>query len=199
MAEVPVNNSFSKKLIDDAKTIPSPVFCITAAVALFCGFFVYGLSIPGVFASLFLLALAACASSDINAGVVPDAVLILIAVLGIVYFLAVEGWSTGGALLRAIGIVIVSVPMLLISLLLKGAFGGGDIKLMAAAGLFLGWKLNLAGAVTGMFISGFYGIYLLVVKKAGAKGKLKLAPFLAVGLGFALLFGNIILSGWYML
>ena len=180
----------SSKLITDLKSIPSPVFYIFAAVALFCAFFVCGFGAVGVFTSLFLLMLTACACADINAGIVPDLVVICIAVLGIVNFLFVEGFSTSGLIFRLIGIVCISVPMLAVSLLVKGAFGGGDIKLMAAAGLYLGWRLTVTGAFLGLFMAGFYGIYLLILKKADKKSKIKLAPFLAIGLALASLFGD---------
>ena len=83
--------------------------------------------------------------------------------------------------------------------MIKGAFGGGDIKLMAAAGLYLGWKYTVAGVAVGLFAAGLYGIYLLIRKKAGRKSKLKLAPFLAYGLAAATLFGDLIVRlifGW---
>ena len=183
----------SSKLINDLKSIPSPVFYIFAAVALFCAFFVCGFSATGVFTALFLLLLVACACADINAGIVPDLVVIAIAILGTVKYLAVEPFTVAGLISHLIGAVCISVPMLLISLIVRGAFGGGDIKLMAAAGLYLGWQLALTGAFIGMFVSGFYGIYLLILKKAGKKSKIKLAPFLSFGLSIAALFGELLL------
>ena len=152
----------SSKLIKDLKSIPSPVFYIFAAVALFSAFFVLGFNINGVFTALFLLLLTACACADINAGIVPDMIVIAIAVLGIVSFPVVEGFTMAGLISRLIGVVCIALPMLLISILVRGAFGGGDIKLMAAAGLYLGWRLTVAGAFIGMFIAGIYGIGLLI-------------------------------------
>lgn len=43
-----------------------------------------------------------------------------------------------GLIDRLIGALIISVPMLLLALAIPGAFGGGDIKLMAVSGAFLG-------------------------------------------------------------
>ena len=57
---------------------------------------------------------------------------------------------------RIIGLFCVSVPFLLAALLVPGSFGGGDIKLMAAGGLFLGWKTVLASAVMGIFLAGIW-------------------------------------------
>ncbi len=189
----------SPKLIKDLKSIPSLMFYIFAAVAVFAGLFVVGLNPYGIFATLFLLLLTGCAVADINAGIVPDFLVILIAVLAVVKFFVTEPFSINTAVPYLIGAVCVSVPMLILALIIKGAFGGGDIKLMAAAGLYLGWKYVLAGLVVGMFIAGLYGIYLLIRKKAGAKSKLHIAPFLAYGLGAAALFGDLMLRlifGW---
>lgn len=189
----------SSHLIKDLKSIPSPMFIIFAAVAVFAGLFVGRFTATGIFSTIFLLLLVACAAADINAGIVPDLIVILIAVLGIVKYFVTENISLVTALPFLIGALCISVPMLIIALLIKGSFGGGDIKMMAAAGLYLGWKHALAGVVVGLFAAGLYGIYLLIAKKAGPKSKLRIAPFLAYGLGAAALFGDLmikLLFGW---
>lgn len=189
----------SSNLIKDLKSIPSPVFYIFAAVAVFAGLFVGGFTEYGVFTTIFLLLLVACAAADIKAGIVPDLIVLAIAVLAIINYFVTEPVSVNTALPHLIGAVCVSVPMLLVALIVKGAFGGGDIKLMAAAGLYLGWKYTLAGMVVGMLVAGIYGLYLIITKKLGPKSKLKLAPFLAYGLGAASLFGDLMIRlifGW---
>ncbi len=189
----------SRNLIKDLKSIPSPMFYIFAAVAVFAGLFVCGLNITGVFTTLFLLLLVACAASDINAYIVPDLVVLSVAVLGIIRYFVMETVSISTAVPHLWGAICVSVPMLIIALLIKGAFGGGDIKLMAAAGLYLGWRHTIAGVVIASVAAGLYVIYLILFKKAGLKSKLRLAPFLAYGLGAAALFGDLfssLLFGW---
>ena len=189
----------SPKLIKDLKSIPSLMFYIFAAVAVFAGLYVREFTAAGIFSAIFLVLLVACASADINAGIVPDLLVILIAVLAVVKFFVTEPFSINTAVPYLIGAVCVSVPMLILALIIKGAFGGGDIKLMAAAGLYLGWKYTVAGVAVGLFAAGLYGIYLLIRKKAGPKSKLRLAPFLAYGLGAATLFGDLMIRlifGW---
>ncbi len=72
--------------------------------------------------------------------------------------------------------------MLITELIVKGAFGGGDIKLMAAAGLYMAWRATLGGAVLGICTAGLYGIFLIILKKANKTSKIRLAPFLVYGL-----------------
>ena len=189
----------SRSLIKDLKSIPSPMFYIFAAVAVFAGLFVGKFTAFGIFSTLFLLLLAACATADINAGIIPDIIVIAIAFLGIVKYFVTEPLALSTAVPHLIGAICISVPMLAAALLIKGAFGGGDIKLMAAAGLYLGWKSAIAGMSVGLFAAGLFSIYLLIFKKAGFKSKLRLAPFLSYGLGIAALFGDQIirlLFGW---
>ena len=183
----------SGNLIKDLKSIPSPVFYIFAAVAVFAGLFVLGINAVGILTSIFLVLLVACASADINKGIVPDLIIIWIAVLAVINYIFNVSYSLESLLSHLIGAVCISVPMLLIALFLKGAFGGGDIKLMAAAGLFLGWKLTLAGAAVGLSLAGIYGICLVIIKKAKFKSKIRVAPFLVFGLSLATLFGDLIL------
>lgn len=90
----------------------------------------------------------------------------------------------------------VSVPMFLLCLVIDGAFGGGDIKLMAAAGLFLGWQNTLLAMFFGIVFGGIYGIYLLAAKKAGKKDHFAFGPFLCAGIVIAMLFGGPVLE-WY--
>lgn len=184
------DKSFCNRLIQDIKSIPSPIFYIFAAVAVFCGIYVLGLTAKGIITTIFLILLVACASADINKGIVPDLILVMIGILGIINYIVTEIWTTRGAIEHVIGIFCVSVPMLLLSIIVKGAFGGGDIKLMAAAGLFLAWKLTVSAAVVGLFVAGVYSMFLLATRRAGRRSKIKLAPFLVYGLAIISLFGE---------
>ena len=98
---------------------------------------------------------------------------------------------------RLIGIVCVSVPMLLLTLAVPGAFGGGDIKLMGACGAFLGWKITLVSAFIAILFGGMWGIGLLLGKKKSRKDHFAFGPFLCIGMVIGLLWGGQIIS-WYM-
>ena len=175
------------------------MFYIFAAVAVFAGLFVLGFNTVGMLTSIFLVLLVACASADIKSGIVPDLIVLWIAVLAVISYIFTEPVSVSGIASHLIGAVCVSVPMLIAALILKGAFGGGDIKLMAAAGLYLGWRLTLAGAAVGLSVAGIYGIFLLISRKAKMKSKIRIAPCLVFGLGVAALFGDILIRlifGW---
>lgn len=145
-----------------------------------------------------VLALAVCgillsiALIDAETQTIPDRLNFALAVCGVAgTALSPAGWRG-----HIIGAVCVSVPMFLLCLAIDGAFGGGDIKLMAAAGLFLGWQNTLLAMFFGILGGGVYGMYLLAAKKADKKDHFAFGPFLCAGIVLAMLFGEPVL-GWY--
>ena len=98
---------------------------------------------------------------------------------------------------RLIGFFSVSLPLFAITLAVPGAFGGGDIKLMAVIGFFLGWKMSLTAFMLAVFSGGIYGIGLLLSKKKGAKEHFAFGPFLCAGTALTLFVGEGLLS-WYL-
>ena len=69
----------------------------------------------------------------------------------------------------------------------------GDIVLMAAAGIYLGWKRSLVAAGAGIIIGAVYG---LIQKKRSSESQFAFGPWLAIGIAVAIFFGNEIVD-WY--
>lgn len=125
---------------------------------------------------------------------IPNGPILILAGLGLV---SIFLFPETGLIQRGIGIVCVSVPFLLLALVIEGAFGGGDIKLMAACGLFLGWKLNLTALFFALLVGGAWGAWLLLTKRRGRKDQLAFGPFLCAGVAASALFGQQALD-WYL-
>lgn len=79
-------------------------------------------------------------------------------------------------------------------ILRQEAMGGGDIKMMAMVGAFLGWKSVLLTTFAGSLLGSLIGISLMVFKGKGGKMKIPFGPFLALGALISLFFGQEILS-----
>ena len=94
---------------------------------------------------------------------------------------------------RLIGLVCISLPLLVFSLVVPGSFGGGDMKLMAAAGFLLGWQSTLVAAVVGLSIGSIYGIFLIASGRKRAREHFALGPSLCAGIAVALLSGDAML------
>ena len=98
--------------------------------------------------------------------------------------------------LYVIGFFAVSVPLLLIYVISDGrAIGGGDIKLMAAAGLLIGWKEIILALFIGCLVGSV--IHIARMKISKAEHVLAMGPYLSVGIMFAALWGEPIIN-WYL-
>ena len=96
-----------------------------------------------------------------------------------------------------IGFCVISGFMLIclfIGRAIKGidAFGGGDIKLMAAAGMMLGWKAIIIAFVMGCILGSV--IHLLRMKLTNEDHVLAMGPYLAAGILLAALWGDSLLQ-----
>ena len=144
--------------------------------------------------------LLACAFADLEGYIIPDRFIAVGVVLFIVtlFFVPDPGKRALDGLIGgiAVGGGVLLLALLMEKLLRRDAMGGGDIKLMAAAGLFLGWQNTLLAMFFGIVFGGMYGIYLLAAKKAGKKDHFAFGPFLCAGIVIAMLFGGPVLE-WY--
>lgn len=92
-----------------------------------------------------------------------------------------------------IGFFAVSLVLFLIWLISKGrAIGGGDIKLLAASGLLLGWQNIIMAFLLGCVLGAV--IHLTRMKLKGADRTLAFGPYLSMGLLIAALVGDKLIS-----
>jgi leader peptidase (prepilin peptidase)/N-methyltransferase len=75
--------------------------------------------------------------------------------------------------------------------------GGGDVKMLAMIGAFLGWKLVLVTLVLSSFAGSVIGLIVIAVKRGGMKYALPYGTFLALGALVASLVGDRIVN-WYV-
>ena len=92
-----------------------------------------------------------------------------------------------------IGFFAISLVLYLVWLISKGrAIGGGDIKLLAAAGLLLGWQNIILAFVLGCIIGSV--IHVIRMKVQNAERTLAFGPYLSMGVLIAALFGDELIS-----
>jgi leader peptidase (prepilin peptidase)/N-methyltransferase len=75
--------------------------------------------------------------------------------------------------------------------------GGGDVKMLAMIGAFLGWKLVLVTLVLSSVLGSVVGILVIVLRRGDMKAALPYGTFLALGGLAASLVGQQIIS-WYV-
>lgn len=123
---------------------------------------------------------------------IPFGINVFLFVLGV----AMTILDRGNLAVHLIGMICVSGLLGILYLLTGGrAIGGGDIKLMFACGLILGWKLILLAFFLGCIIGSVVHIIRMSVKKAGRM--LAMGPYLSVGILLAALWGNAWIN-WYL-
>jgi len=79
----------------------------------------------------------------------------------------------------------------------REGMGGGDIKLLAMIGAFLGWRGVLLTVFLGSFTGAVVGLLLMRARGADARLPIPFGPFLALGAVCALVFGDQLVA-WYL-
>lgn len=155
-------------------------------------FLVNGWSIDSVIYCLLTSALIVLSVIDFRTYEIPVGINLFILALGLIHLLIHSGdWVDYG-----IGLVAVSGFMALLVWITKGAaMGGGDVKLMAAAGFLTGWKLSVLAFLLGCILGSV--IHPIRMKVSGEGHRLAFGPYLAAGILIAVLWGNQFLS-WYL-
>lgn len=156
----------------------------------------FGFNFQAVTGCLLFTGLLVAAVIDLEKGLIPNGLTLGLALIGFAASLLPFGLDPLDSLF---GILVGGGFLLLFALLgrlifKREALGGGDLKLLAAVGAFVGWKLVLLAAFVGVVLGAIVGGVRWAVT---GKRELPFGPFLAVGGMTAFLAGELIL-GWYL-
>jgi leader peptidase (prepilin peptidase) / N-methyltransferase len=161
-------------------------------------YLVFGLDILLVPRLLFACAMLVLFAIDLEHHLLPNAITLPGIVVGLAFSLllppgiidALIGTLIGGGVLWAIGEVYFRMTG-------QEGMGGGDVKMLAMIGAFLGWKLVLVTLVFSSIAGSVIGVLILATRRGGMKHALPYGTFLALGALIASLFGDQIVS-WYV-
>ena len=151
----------------------------------------YGIHLSAIVTFLVICDLTVITMIDADTQEIPPHLNIILLLLGVASIWVLPGPSVKE---RVIGLFVISVPMFV--LMLFNGFGGGDVKMMFASGMLLGWKGNVAAFFVGILVGGAYAVYLLASKKKGRKEHFAFGPFLAIGILISMIhnFGDTVVS-----
>ncbi len=155
-------------------------------------FAVFGWTVETLLYCLLFSALLALSVIDFRTYEIPVGFNVFILALGLIRVATdYANW-----LEYVIGLFCVSLFLYILYICSKGrAIGGGDIKLMAACGLLLGWKNILLALMLGCIIGSV--IHLLRMRFSKAEHVLALGPYLSAGVAIAALWGEE-MTTWYL-
>ncbi len=177
-------------------SIRYPLVEMLSGVAYFIVFIRYGLTLTTLCYCIATTCLIALSFIDADEMYIPDTFPLVIGAMGVI--MAFDPTSELVWWERALGFISVSGIFFLIALLSGGrAMGGGDIKLMAGAGICLGYQMCLLSLFIGALIGTIYYLGLKIFKGRKMSGVAPFGPLLAAGIYISAIWGEGILA-WYL-
>ena len=158
----------------------------------------FGLGIEAFIYFLFFAALIVVTFIDLDHRIIPDVItlpgipicfLASFALPAITYLEALLGILIGGG-----SLFLVAWTYSLITK--KEGMGGGDIKLLAMMGAFIGWKGVLFTIFVASLAGTLAGLAVIVQSRNGLKLAVPFGPFLAIGCITYIFFGHPLIT-WY--
>jgi len=159
----------------------------------------YHFSVQGIVFALLTTALLIVSCIDLVHTIIPDA----ITLPGIVVGIGASLWLTPVGIRNAIlGVVLggglfLLMAILSVMILKREGMGGGDIKLIAMLGAFLGWHAVLVTIFLAAVLGACVGLTLILLRCQGRREPLPFGPFLALGALLAMGWGETIFT-WYV-
>ena len=159
----------------------------------------FGPTLYGGVAAALLAMLVAITVIDLEHQIIPDVITLPGIVAGVLVNLA-TGWV--GWLESVLGAVLGGAIFMVIALAGswwagQQAMGGGDMKLAAMLGAFLGWKVLLLTIFLSAVGGGILSAILMTVGVRGRKDPIPFGPFLAAGGAIGLFWGERMVQ-WYL-
>lgn len=175
----------------------SPVYPLVEAgtALLFAGsLWAWGWSLRALAVGVFGTLLIVSGFVDLRHRIIPDAVTLPGIAAGLVFSALDPGVGLLGAVL---GVALGGGFLLAVAAVTNGGMGGGDIKLAAMMGAFLGWAGLLVAMLTGFVAGALVGGALMLAGRKGRRDFIAFGPFLAAGALAAAFWGPVIIE-WYL-
>ncbi len=157
-----------------------------------------GLTLPFMFYFVFLAALLVIIFIDIQHQIIPDVISLPGIIIGFAasFFVPQVSWQQSGLGILIGGGILYAIAFGYYLFTKRDGMGGGDIKLLAMIGAFLGWQSLLyvifASSLTGSIV----GIAAMVKQGKGGRTRIPFGPFLALSAMSYLFFQETIFKIW---
>jgi leader peptidase (prepilin peptidase)/N-methyltransferase len=176
-----------------------PLVEATTAILFALAYAAYGATVEGIVAAVFLATLLAITVIDLEHQIIPDVISLPGIVAGFVANLATARVPWLESLLGILigGGIFWIIAEASVFFMGQEGMGGGDIKLGAMLGAFLGWKVVLLSIFLSVVVGGALALALMASGLRGRKDPIPFGPFLAAG-GVAGLFCGERMVRWYL-
>ncbi len=161
----------------------------------------FGYKLITIYYLVFVSLLVIITFIDIDHYIIPDELIILGSVFAIAFNLLGQGISIKDSVLGGLicGLGTLAAIYLIEFIVKKEVMGGGDIKLFAMVGLFIGLKLGGLTIVLSVYVGALYGILTIAysrLKKIEYNSIIPYGTFISVGALIAVLYETNIIN-WY--
>lgn len=159
----------------------------------------FGSTPPFFILFLFSSALVVVTFIDMEHQIIPDEISLSGIIIGFIASFFIQGHSWLNSLL---GIILGGGSLLFVAysyqwLTKKDGMGGGDIKLLAMIGAFLGWKAIPFIIFASSLIGSVIGITIMILQKKNSKLAIPFGPYLAFGAILYIFYGRQLIQ-WYL-
>jgi leader peptidase (prepilin peptidase)/N-methyltransferase len=159
----------------------------------------FGLSLSYLFYFSFVAALIVVTVIDLYHQIIPDVISLPGIGVGLLASLVIPQITFFNSL---IGILLGGGSLFLVATVYQWLFkregmGGGDVKLLAMIGAFLGWKAVILTILLSSLIGSITGIIIMVMKGKDFKYAIPFGPFLSLGAVISMWYGENLIS-WYL-
>ena len=180
-------------------SIQYPVVELLTGLIYLIIYLIYGLSIQSLIYIILSSALIIIAFIDLNEQIVPDVISLPGIVVGFIlsFFVPYISFINSALGVAAGGGIILIIGLGGSVIFKKEAMGGGDVKLAAMVGAFLGWRYIIISLFLGFFLGALAGIFLILSKIKSREDAMPFGPFIVLGSMITLLWGEKIIS-WYL-
>jgi len=169
------------------------------ALSSFLLFMKFGLSWSYLFYFIFVASLIVITGIDLFHQIIPDVISLPGIGLGLLASLIIPHLTFLNSLM---GMLLGGGSLFLVATLYQWLFkregmGGGDVKLLAMIGAFLGWKAVILTILLSSLIGSISGVIIMVLKGKDFKYAIPFGPFLSLGAAISLFYGEKIIL-WYL-
>lgn len=170
-----------------------PLVELLTGLMFIFAFIKFGLTFEFLSAIILITCLMITTFIDLEHQIIPDKVVLPSLAAGLVlniifhredFYNYLLGFALGGGII------------FLIVVLSRGGMGGGDIKLFATVGMFLGFRLTLLALLLSFVLGSVVGLILIILKLKNMKDAIPFGPFIALASVISMLAGDRIIS-WY--
>ncbi len=170
----------------------------TALSSLFL-FMTFGISLSYLFYFCFVAALIVITVIDLYHQIIPDVISLPGIGVGLLGSLVIPRNTFFDSL---VGVIVGGGSLFLVAVFYhwiakREGMGGGDVKLLAMIGAFLGWKAVIVTILLSSLIGSITGIGIILFKGKGFKYAIPFGPFLSLGAVIYLFCGEEMIR-WYL-